>query len=468
MEYSEELLTQWHKWYSDSEDSDYDDEEDGDSLGVDRYVSDFSSSTSEDASSDEDYCGYYKPVKGSERRGRGRRRGANKDSTYQPTRPISPMSHSPSPVAHTPPPLISSSEVPPAPEVKIQKLPTVTPPIKIISPVKPAVPELVPIKSIKCQGSPVKPIVIGSSGHTTSSGLVQYYQVSGVQSLVPVQLVQSSAYSASPGSVIMLQPARSGGPQRVSVIMNPRPSQSSSNSYITQLDGSLPWPHPPTAPLQLEDEFESMRKKAKQTLLLDSVYQQEHPTASTIYPTSRGAKRKAKTQVAPKDSSSQPSSSLSMGPPSKKNRKDVPSSNGGGGGGEGESSGYQCKECGVTFPDITDLRLHAKIVHTPPVGSLCKILPKKSTSEGHGSHDGTVTGPAGATKAHNQLAQTGRGRGKARRNPTKYASQKKTKSTRFSCPTCREPFDNVPNLSAHVFAVHAKLDVSEYMYRYCI
>lgn len=462
VEYSEELLTQWHKWYSDSEDSDYEEDEDRDSLGGHRYVSDFSSSTSEDASSDEDYCGHssYKPVRG-ERRGRGRRQCTTRDSTYHPAQPASPISNSPSPVPRLPPPLISNSEADllemPPPEAKVQRVVATSPPVKIVSPVKPAVPDLVPIKSVKCHG-PVKPVVIGSSAHSTSSGLVQYYQVpGGVQSLMPIQLVQSSTYSAPPGSVIMLQPAGGGRPQRVSVIMNPRPPPSSSStSYITQLDGSLPGHHLPTTSALLQDEFESMRKKAGN--YLDTIYQQDQLVSHSNNVT-RGAKRKAKAPAAAvKETSSSLPPPPPIGPPQKKKRK-VGSSNGGEGGKEGEGSGYQCKECGATFPTAAGLHCHSNTAHSAP---LRKILPKTSSVKGRGPQDSTVS-----TKVHNQSTQTS-GHGKIGRKSTKHSSsstesgtRKKSKITKkFSCPTCKEAFDSVPNLSAHVFAVHAKLPVS--------
>ena len=420
-------------------------------------MSDFSSSTSEDASSDEDYCEYsYKPVKGGRGRG-GRRRCTTRDSTYHPDKAISPISHSPSPIARMPPPLISNSEVDlleiQPPETKLQKTAATPSPIKIISPVKdfkPAVPDLVPIKSVKSQ-SPMKPVVIGSSAHSTSSGLVQYYQVpGGVQSLVPVQLVshvQSSTYTAPPGSVIMLQPTGSGGgPQRVSVIMNPRPSPSST-SYITQLDGSLPQHHLPISFAQLQDEFDSMRKKAKQTLL-DQQEQLVSHNNNHVTPTCRGAKRKVKAAPAAKETSTSPSPH-SIGPPQKKKRK-VGSSDGGAGGGKGESSGHRCKECSMAFPTAADLLHHCKTTHTAP---LHKILPKKSHSKGSDPQDDSIS---------IQTSRCVSGRGKAVCKPTKESTTQKkpTLTKKFSCRTCKEAFDSAPNLSAHVFAAHAKLPVS--------
>ena len=264
VEYSEEILTHWHKWYSsDSEEDEEDYNEDEEGEGVrgdgpahrydgDRYLQE-SSSSGCDESSDEDYIGLSSQrgrAKG-RGRGRGRRRGGEgggrafvpsipsllsirddeavnhvkTDSRTVPLQappkpviPVPSMADGPSSSLTT---IRPSASVPVKPDSKPVKL---VKPVKIVSanqakPVKP--PKLVSIvgkgQSLSGKGGP--PSVMGQSpsgmGQSPTGSMValspgNYYQVQHVPSanFVPLQLVspvQQNAFQMGSGSLVLVQ-----------------------------------------------------------------------------------------------------------------------------------------------------------------------------------------------------------------------------------------------------------------------
>ena len=313
VEYSEETLTQWHKWYSsDSEDYDEDDDDDDDDdddnegAGLTNEDSTRSFKQSRDSytsgsneSSDEDYmeCAYVRGRGRGRGQGRGRKRGADSGRSFVPAIPsllsmgggggknlVKPVKLQPKPV-HKPSiekPLLvtgNANNVPVQPvvinkDLKQVKLVNVNQP----KPIKPA--KLV--NMVVAQGKPqqssssLNPVISISPGN--------YYQVQSVSSanLVPLQIVSpvKNSYQVPSGSLVLVQQPGSqpqyatiqtnvSTPQKVSVIMNPRAVTlatvhiPSSRGTISQFDGPKGKRKANTSQKKLDEEFEQVKKKAK-------------------------------------------------------------------------------------------------------------------------------------------------------------------------------------------------------------
>ncbi len=322
-EYSEETLSQWHKWYSsDSEDNEYDYEEgeeiidEGPAHRV-RYTRDSSSSCCEE-SSDEDYTEFASARgKGKGRgRGRGRKKCLDGGRSYVPPT-IPSLLSSGLTVDHklvnpvelelqtgslpliqatpTPPPL---TKAPPTITIKSVSSNKETKPVKLVKPVKVVGTQT---KTIK----PPKLVSIVGGGGSSKGGNPSsatpiltiapgnYYQVQNVPSanFLPLQLVSPMQQGVggyqlgtSGSGLVLVQHSGSqpqyatlttsvSSSQKVSVIMNPRQvtlttvsgSAPSSHGVITQLDGPKGKRKVP-AGQNLDAEFEQVRKKARQSL----------------------------------------------------------------------------------------------------------------------------------------------------------------------------------------------------------
>ena len=273
VDYPEELLTSWHRWYSSDES---DGEEDWrEHLPWSTHspvqsaplasLSDHSSSSASDDSSDEDYS--FSKVSKKVGKGRGRGKKMDKEGAavrrvpgVQPVKIVTPQ----------PPPLRPVTDsIAPIPKVPplLSSLPRTT---KDLSPAKKVQePRPPPTTHVKREVK-VAPRPVSHTPVTTATGVVQYYpiQVQNVPNLVPMQLVGSGAQAVQSnnvsyqmaqtqsGKLVLLpqsgtqspqyaiQSSSSGTPQRVSVIMNPgavvyttQGHTSSARGYITQLDG---------------------------------------------------------------------------------------------------------------------------------------------------------------------------------------------------------------------------------------
>ena len=276
VDYPEELLTTWHRWYSS-------DESDGEEDWREHMpwstphspvhsaplasLSDRSSSSASDDSSDEDYS-FSKVARKGVGRGRGRGKKIDKEAKRIPG--MQPMKLATPP---QPPPLKPVTDS----IVTIPKIPPLVSslPLKTksdLSPVKKVQePRPPPTTTVKKQVK-VAPRPVSHTPVTTPTGVVQYYPIQvhqNVPNLVPMQLVGSGAQAVQSSSVsyqmaqtqtgklvllsqsgtqspqYAIQTSSSGTPQRVSVIMNPGTvvyttqghTASTSRGYITQLDG---------------------------------------------------------------------------------------------------------------------------------------------------------------------------------------------------------------------------------------
>jgi WD40 repeat protein len=212
VEYSEEILTQWHQWYSDTSDSDEEDfQSDGSrtnelacSSSI-RYVSDQSSSTSTNNSSDEDY----RENMGMASRNRGRTKGYGKGK-----KKAKPDVAQATPIA--PPPLIST-----LPGVKEPKVIRSNPPsLTTVPPKKPS-----NVVLPKQASKPVPPLARGSDQP------VQYYQVP-LQS-IPPQLVSLQVMGGAQPSFATLLTNAGGNTTNMAGLYG-------SGTIISPIKGTLP------------------------------------------------------------------------------------------------------------------------------------------------------------------------------------------------------------------------------------
>lgn len=291
VDYSEEVLTQWHKWYSDESDSEESDEwepDEGSSHnpkvrkpcspreGLDSSAMSVSSGPSNpaseddgfeggDHSSDEDYsCAAYKPVA---RNRRGRRRGgANMRSVTIPTTIASSavaaavkiVQRTQSEVALgsrlKPPPLkpILPEDAKPVTKIKVTAKPLMSAgllkTVKIASIAKP----VQPVSAAKIRPKPVsmvRPIQPARSivlpQQQSSAQTVQYYQVpvqsmAGSSGVLPVQLMSSapgqSSYQIPAGSLVLLQ--HPGGQTQYAMLQTLPPGANSRHVSVIMNPGS--------------------------------------------------------------------------------------------------------------------------------------------------------------------------------------------------------------------------------------
>lgn len=298
VDYPEEILTSWHRWYS-SDESDIEDDwqphvswssTSPQQSRPTASLSDRSSSSAAEDSSDEDYsCAQVlrKPVG----RGRGRGRKVEKEGKKKPgaqsLKLVSRVRKTP-----PPPPIVAAATttttlLPPplcpvtaSNDQPVRKLTSHIsfPQVSKNSPAKVVhEPNLLASASVKKEAktTTVPSRIVSHTPVTTPTGVVQYYpiQVQNIPSLVPVQLVGSTSQTVQSSSVsyqmtqtqsgkLVLLPQSgsqsqqyalqavnssthtSGSPQRVSVIMNPgnviyttQRHTPISRGYIAQLDG---------------------------------------------------------------------------------------------------------------------------------------------------------------------------------------------------------------------------------------
>lgn len=346
-----EILTEWHKWYSDSDSSTSDEEEENEedkgigkegrtSAAITKIDSDFSSSTSEDDPSDEDYRGSSMPSsRGRGGRGRGRPRGTKGRGKGKDI------------LSSQPPPLksdvtkLTAKPIPPS-SVNSKVSTTANAPIPKLISAKPK-PSNINHKQKLISPDVGQKVLLKTQG---PGNYVQYLQVP-VQSLppnlVPVQLISNATTNiqlpTGSGGLLLLQQSGSQSltrtPQRVSVIMNPRPINNST-SNITQLDGPRGKGKGKRGSLtrqQLDEKFEKTRQSITS------------PTAS------KSRKRKKEIEDSQGDVQEDEEDNAVKRQKIDENST-TPSS-------KRKDTSIMCPHCSTSFPSQTKLKTHIATTH---------------------------------------------------------------------------------------------------------